>query len=112
MISLGVIAPGSNGTSLPLPAASTSRVMPGLTMKREPALAASSNCAGGEDGAGADNGFLDLAGGAADRLQRFRRPQGDLDHLQAASGQSPRQRNGIGGALDLQHRDNRLAVEQ
>ncbi len=44
MISPGVTAPGRSGTALASAALATSRVRPGLTMKREPACAASSNC--------------------------------------------------------------------
>jgi hypothetical protein len=110
MISPGVIAPGRNGTSLSAEAFRSSLVMPGLTMKREPACAAASYCA--EDGAGADDGFLDLVRHAPDRFESVRGPQRDLDGLQAA----PRKRTGERHCLlrigDPQHRNHRLAGEQ
>ena len=86
--------------------------MPGLTMKREPAAAASSNWRGVQNGAGADDGFLDFAGHAPDRFQRIGGSERDLDRRQAAARQRAGQRHGVGDIGDLQHRDDRLAVEE
>ncbi len=112
MISPGVIAPGSSGTSLRLGGGNQARRQSRADDEFRAGRGRLVELLRVEHRAGADDRILDLAGDAADRLQRILGTQRDLDHPEAALGQRAGQRHGVGGVLHLQHRNDRLAAEK
>ncbi len=81
-------------------------------MNCEPAFAASSNCFGLRIVPAPTIASGTSAASTADAFQRIVGAQRDLDHPQTARRQGARQRHGIFDAVDLQHRNDRLAVEK
>ncbi|MCY1300698.1 hypothetical protein D9M70_502750 [compost metagenome] len=64
-----------------------------------------------EDRAGAGNRAFHFVGNRADRFERCRRAQRDLDRPQPAGNQSARQRHGGRDVVDHEDRNDRLQFE-